>query len=269
MLPARTKTSTSQCQWCKMPAAQEKCNQQCTLDASSVSCAEIGLRSTVQTGIAVQSLGCYIMIYLLQHLIIFWTLLVRNIAQPTHPDALELINRSIELHRYHLNSYLKYMNRSFLLDHLLHNITPLKETQSLVFSKRRNIFLNTTWNYQECMYHTKLRNDQIIRVYRCFDLRGYILAQNEDYARVSTGGFNQRRVSMSKDKEGSLAPWPFKYMLKRALADSFSRHSASLLARLFDRDWSQEVKALSLSFQSFLAIVSSWSGVLLARILLE
>ena len=91
--------------------------------------AEVGFQSTLQTGIAVQSLGCYIMIYLLQRLIIFRTLLDRNIAWPTCPDALELINRSIGLYRYHLNTYFNYMNRSFLLDHLLHDITPLEETR--------------------------------------------------------------------------------------------------------------------------------------------
>ena len=85
------------------------------------------------------------------------------------------------------------------MDHLLHDITPLEETRSFVFSGWCNIILDS-WNDQQCMYQTKLHNDindQLIRVYWCFDLPGspgYLLARNEDHVHVSTGDFNQRGV---------------------------------------------------------------------------
>ena len=78
----------------------------------------------------------------LQNIMLAKVLIIQGVVQPAHPNAHQILNALLysQIQNVDINASNSFF--WFRMDHLLHDITPLEESQSLLFMPARNIRLN-------------------------------------------------------------------------------------------------------------------------------
>ena len=157
--------------------------------------AEVNNCTTLQLVTAVHLVSAEAYAVTIQKLLLLLCLLWhRIIGGPNgNPIAESVVVTSLYFAQVNYRVFVNYVQRWFLLDAYLHDITPLELTRSNALTLPRNLRL-ATWDDAECYHYTGFNNSQLHRIYRCFDLDGILVQTQLPYIQVTTRQTDQRGV---------------------------------------------------------------------------
>jgi hypothetical protein len=90
-------------------------------------------------------------------------------------------------------TFLLYVQRWFILDAYLHDITPLELTRSNALTLSRNIRI-ASWDDSQAYHYTGFNIAQLGRIYNCYGLQDILTQTQLPYIQVSTDQRNQQNV---------------------------------------------------------------------------
>ena len=99
-----------------------------------------------------------------------------------------IIECLIQLANLQCSSYRHSVRLTFLLDHLLYDITPDKESHNLLFKPHQNITF-ASWDDAKCLNYTSFYSRDLRRIFDLFGLQA--LAEIDEKSCIHTGHCNQ------------------------------------------------------------------------------
>lgn len=127
-------------------------------------------------------------------LVLLHLLQTRVIGGPAgHPQAEAVITTALVLSQVNYRVFLLYIQRWFILDAYLHDITPLELTRSNALTPQRHIRLDS-WDDSQAYHYTGFNIAQLRRIYACYGLQDILIQTQLPYIQVPTRQRNQRNV---------------------------------------------------------------------------
>lgn len=145
---------------------------------------EVGIRHKLQKSWLKSIVNAYANEALMQQLIVLKFILVARIINPPNLNAGIIVDFLLHLTAMGYNSYGTIVAAWYRFDHLMHDITPLEESQSLLLKPAQNIRLDS-WDDGLCRMYTGFLGDDLREIYRLFGLTN--VADAHGIIRVSTG----------------------------------------------------------------------------------
>lgn len=152
---------------------------------------EVSLRRRIQTSWIKNALQAQLMLTFLPQLITLKLLVLSNAAHLQNANTDIAIDLLLQLINIECFNYQTFARAFFSIDHLIYDITPDEEARNLQFSPCRNIRFDS-WDDQKCLNYTSFRKDDLLRIYKLFDLENQ--CDQNGFIRVATGGVNQNNM---------------------------------------------------------------------------
>ena len=149
---------------------------------------EIGTRNKVHKSWVRSVVGASLNDALLQQLLILKAIIAANIINPPNLNAGIIIDSLLHLISVDYGSYGTIVAAWIRLDHHLHDISPLEDSQPSIFKPGQHIRLSS-WDDGQCYAFTSFLSGDLRRIYNLFGLAN--IADVLGFIRISIGHTNQ------------------------------------------------------------------------------
>lgn len=140
----------------------------------------ISTRSTLHHAWRQTSLVCSYSSFLLTFAMTVETLAGGN------PTDMAVIHQAIDLFSTNLLTYMSLLEIWTIMDHILHDITPEEEAQPTQYTRHKALQIDDLTD-PEAHKMTHFYHGQLIRLYRSFNLDGYLISIGETMVPIYTG----------------------------------------------------------------------------------